>query len=51
MTCEHCGGALKMIASIEDPAAIKKTFKYLDRRAEPATPAFRPYPIRGPASC
>ena len=42
-TCDHCGGALKVIASIEDPAVIKQTFKHLDRRAEAATPTFRPF--------
>ena len=33
-----------MIASIEDPIVInKKILGYLDRRAEPATPAFRSF--------
>ena len=47
MTCEHCGGAVKVIASIEDPIVIKKILEHLDRRAEPATSAFRP-PARAP---
>ena len=42
-TCAHCGGAVKVIASIEDPAVIKQILAHLDRRAEPATPAFRPF--------
>ena len=42
-TGEHCGGAVKVIASIEDPAVIKQILEHLDRRAEPATPAFRPF--------
>ena len=42
-TCEHCGGAVKVIASIEDPIAIKKILAHLDRRDAPATPAFRPF--------
>ena len=42
-TCDHCGGAVKVIASIEDPIVIKKILAHLDRRAEPATPAFRPF--------
>ena len=42
-TCEHCGGAVKVIASIEDPAVIKQILAHLERRAEPATPAFRPF--------
>ena len=43
LTCDHCGGAVKVIASIEDPAVIKQILAHLDRRAEPATPAFRPF--------
>ena len=42
-TCAHCGGAVKVIASIEDPAVIKQILAHLERRAEPATPAFRPF--------
>ena len=42
-TCEHCGGAVKVIASIEDPAVIKQILAHLERRTEPATPAFRPF--------
>ena len=42
-TCEHCGGAVKVIASIEDPVVIKQILELLDRRAEPATHAFRPF--------
>ena len=43
VTCDHCGGAVKVIASIEDPAVIKQILEHLDRRAEPATAAFRPF--------
>ena len=43
LTCEHCGGAVKVIASIEDPAVIKKILQHLDRHVEPARPAFRPF--------
>ena len=42
LTCADCGSEVKVIASIEDPVAIKKIPKHLDRRAEPATPAFSP---------
>lgn len=34
-TCEHGGGAVKVIASIEDPAVIKQIREHLDRRAGP----------------
>ena len=43
LTCEDCGGAVKVLASIEDPAVIKQILAHLDRRAAPATPAFRPF--------
>ena len=42
-TGEHCGGAVKVIASIEDPAVIKPILEHLERRVEPATPTFRPF--------
>ena len=32
-TCEHCGGAVKMIASIEDPAVIKQILAHFERHA------------------
>ena len=32
-TCDHCGGAVKVIASIEDPAVIKQILEHLERRA------------------
>ena len=34
LTCADCGGALKVIASIEDPAVIKQILAHLNRRAE-----------------
>ena len=43
LTCEHWGGAVKVIASIEDPVVIKKILNHLARRAEAATPVFRPF--------
>ena len=43
LTCEHCGGAVKVIASIEDPVVIKTILDHLARRAEAATPGFRPF--------
>ncbi len=30
-TCGECGGAVKIIASIEDPAVIRKILKHLDK--------------------
>ena len=48
LTREDCGGAVKVIVSIEDPAVIKKILEHLDRRAEPATPAFRSIALAPP---
>lgn len=42
-TCEHCGGAVKVIASIEDPAVIKQILEHLDRRAQATPLSFRPF--------
>ena len=42
-TCDHCGGAVKVIASMEDPAVIKQILEHLARRAQAAPPAFRPF--------
>jgi hypothetical protein len=32
-TCSECGGAVKIIASIEDPAVIRKILAHLDEKA------------------
>ena len=42
-TCGHCGGAVKVIASIEEPAVIKQILAHLERRDAPTPPAFRPF--------
>jgi hypothetical protein len=51
-TCRHCGGAVKVIASIEDPMVIKQILDHLERRAQPPpamTPAARTPPSRSPS--
>ena len=49
-TCDHyCGGAVKVLASIEDPVVIQQILAPLERRAEHATPACRPF-VRAPPS-
>ena len=35
-TCSECGGAVKIIASIEDPAVINKILTHLDKKAATA---------------
>lgn len=45
--CEACGGAVKIVAAIEDPAAIKKILDHLDERG--AMPQAYHWPaVRGP---
>ena len=41
-TCAHCGGAVKVLASIEDPVVIKTILDHL-AQAEAATPVSRPF--------
>jgi hypothetical protein len=49
--CEQCGGAVKVIASIEDPEVIAVILQHqvLDRRADshPRPPAARAPPLAG----
>ncbi len=46
-TCGECGGAVKVIASIEDPAVIKQILAHLERKTE--TKECHPLPeSRGP---
>ena len=47
--CEHCGGAVKVIASIEDPAVIKQILEHLEGREAPAIPIFRPFACAPPS--
>lgn len=46
-TCEKCGGEVKIIASIEDPAVIRKILTHLDKQAATAAMARLP-PSRAP---
>lgn len=41
-TCNHCGGAVKIIADIEDPAVIEKILTPLNKKAAGAKPARLP---------
>ena len=47
LTCEYCGGAVKLIASIEDSVVIKKILDHL-AQAEAATPGVRPFACAPP---
>ena len=40
--CEECGGAVKVLASIEDPVVIKRILAHLERKTEPKE--FNPLP-------
>ena len=44
-TCRNCGGKLRVIASIEEPAVIERILEHLGHTAEPADPA---HPRRAP---
>ena len=48
-TCEYCGGAVKVLASIEEPAVIKQILAHIEQRAAATTPAIRPF-ARAPPS-
>jgi hypothetical protein len=41
-TCSECGGDVKIIASIEDPAAIQKILAHLDDNATSAASGLLP---------
>ncbi len=44
-TCRQCGGKLRVIASIEQPAVIERILEHLGHTAEPLVPA---HPSRAP---
>ncbi len=46
-TCRACGGALEIIACIEDPVVIEKILSHLDQKAASAQPCRSP-PSRAP---
>jgi hypothetical protein len=46
-TCPKCGGTVKVIASIEDPAVIEKILAPLDKKTASAEPSTLP-PSRAP---
>jgi len=48
-TCSECGGEVRIIACIEDPAVIRKILAYLDEKAATAVTAQLP-PCRAPPS-
>ncbi len=46
-TCRECGGAVRIIACIDDPAVIEKILTHLDARTAQADASQRP-PCRAP---
>ena len=44
-TCQQCGGRLRVIASIEEPAIIERILDHLGHTAKPVDPA---HPSRAP---
>ena len=47
-TCQQCGGKLRVIASIEQPAVIERILEHLRHTAEPVDPAHSSHPSRAP---
>ncbi len=47
-TCSACGGALRIIACIEEPAVIKKILTHLDSKNASAEPARLPSSLARP---
>ena len=45
-TCEHCGGAVKVIACIDDPALVKRILDHLEQRS--ASGRTMTHPARAP---
>ena len=45
-TCEQCGGAVKVIACIEEPEVVKRILDHLQNRSESPQPAS--HPVRAP---
>jgi len=45
-TCEQCGSAVKVIASIEDPVVIKQILDHLENRTK--SPQSASHPVRAP---
>jgi hypothetical protein len=47
-TCAACGGAVRIVACIEDPEVIKKILTHLDGQSAPRQPGFSLPPTRAP---
>ena len=47
-TCPKCGGAVKVIACIEDPVVIDKILNHLDKKAALSEPIVLPQPRAPP---
>jgi len=47
-SCENCGGQVRVIACIEDPAVIGRILAHLDRPAPPSVSPILLPPARGP---
>ncbi len=45
-TFQHCGGAVRVIASIEDPVVIEKILTHLERREAALLAAVLPNPVQ-----
>jgi len=48
-TCGHCGGTLRIVASIEEPTAIRAILGYFKKHGAPQKAHYRPAPRAPPA--
>ena len=46
--CGRCGGRLKVIANIEEPALIERILSHLEQRAEEGEPPHSSFASRAP---
>lgn len=49
-TCVHCGGPVRIVASIEDPAAIRAILAHFARHGTLESAHYRPAPRAPPAA-
>ena len=49
LACPHCGGRLRLIATLHDPAVIRKLLTYLGMARSGASPGLTPRESRGVA--
>ena len=49
-TCVHCSGAARIVASVEEPHAIRAILDHFDKHGALAHAHYRPWPRGSPAA-